>query len=153
MSFENERLLNGSEVRGVGREEEQLTAARRQGLPNAGGFVDAQVIEHDDLSRSQCWPQLLADVPGKRRCIHRAFNQPRFAQAVGGEGGHQRRILAVVAWYRTGCPLVMRRPTIEPGQGRVGAAFVDKDQLCWVKLGDCRAPRCARFLVALACCQ
>jgi hypothetical protein len=35
----------------------------------------------------------------------------------------------------------------------VGAAFVDKDELRWIKLGDRRAPGRARFLVTLAGCQ
>jgi hypothetical protein len=35
----------------------------------------------------------------------------------------------------------------------MGAAFVDKDELLWVELGDRLAPGGARLLVALAGCQ
>ena len=48
-----ERLLDRREVRGVGRQEEQLALTRGQGLADAGGFVGAQIVEHDDLPRPQ----------------------------------------------------------------------------------------------------
>ncbi|MGZ3662990.1 MAG: hypothetical protein ACXVDA_00700, partial [Ktedonobacterales bacterium] len=64
----------------------------------------------------------------------------------GGLGGHRRGDrYGDHAWR----PLVMRRPAIGPGQGDVGAAFVDKDELLWVELGDRLPPGSPRRLVAL----
>ena len=85
--------------------------------------------------------------------VHRPLDQPGLVQPVGGERGHQRGVLAVVARHRAGGALVMRRPAVEPGQGDVRAAFVDKDELLRVELGGGRTPGGARLLVALAGCQ
>jgi hypothetical protein len=74
-------------------------------------------------------------------------------QTIGGERCHQRGVLAVVARYRSGGPVVMRRPAIQPGQGDVRAAFVDKDELLRVELGRGLTPGGACLLVALAGCQ
>ena len=85
--------------------------------------------------------------------IHRPLDQPRLVQPIGGERGHQRGVLAVVARDRSTGPAVVRRPAIQAGQRDVRAAFVDKDELLGVKLGRGRPPGCARLLVALAGCQ
>ena len=148
-----ERLLDGREVGRVRRQEEQLAAARFNGLANAVGFVGAQIVHDDHLSWPQRRRELLGDVPGKRVRIHRPLDQPRLVQPIGGERGHQRGVLAVVARDRSTGPPVMRRPAIQAGQGDVRAAFVDKDELLRVELGRGRTPGAARLLVALAGCQ
>ncbi|GCF10378.1 hypothetical protein KDI_39420 [Dictyobacter arantiisoli] len=74
-------------------------------------------------------------------------------QSTRRERRHQGRVLAMIARHRAGRPLVMRRPAIEPGQGGVGAALVDKDELLRVALGDLLAPGRPLLLVALASCQ
>ncbi len=106
------------------------------------GLVGAQIVQHDHLPRPQRRRQLLGDVPGERLRIHGSLDQPGLVQPIGGERGHQRGVLAVVARDRAGGPLVMRRPAIQPGQGDVRAAFVDKDELLWVELGRGRTPGC-----------
>ncbi len=148
-----ERLLDRREVGRVGRQEEELAVASFHGLANAGGLVDTQIIQHHDLSRPQRRRQLLRDVPHERRRIHRPLDHPGHVHAVGGERRHQRGVLAVVAWHRAGGSLVMRCPAVEPGQGDIRAAFVDKDELLRVELGDRFAPGFARLLVAFAGCQ
>jgi hypothetical protein len=62
-------------------------------------------------------------------------------------------VLAVVARDRADGSPVMRRPPIQAGQRNVRAAFVDKDELLGVELGDRFPPAAARLLVALAGCQ
>ena len=71
-----ERLLDGGAVGRIRRQEEQFTAARGEGVADAGGLMHAQIVQHDHLPGPQLWRQLLADVPleGLRR--DRAFNQP-----------------------------------------------------------------------------
>jgi hypothetical protein len=114
--------------------------------------VDAPMIQHHDLSWSQRRRQLLGDVPGKGRRIHRSLNQPRLVQAVGGERRDHRRVLGVVTRHQARRALimrVMRGPRVEPrNPGDVRAAFVDKDELLWVELGRGLASGCTRRLVA-----
>ena len=148
-----EGLLDRRQVRGVGRQEEQGAAARRQGLADAGGLVSAQIVEDHHLPGPQPRRQFLADVPRKGLGIHGPLNQPWFVQSVGGKCRHQRGVVAVVARHRAARALVMRRPAIEARQGGVGAAFVDKDELRWIELGDLLAPGGTRCFVALAGCQ
>ena len=52
MTLENACSMGG-EVRGIGRQEEEVTLPRGEGLVDAERFVSAQLIEHDPLSRSQ----------------------------------------------------------------------------------------------------
>ena len=137
MGFDlRERLLDRRAVGRVRRQEEQRAAARFEGLANAGGLVDAQIIEHDHLPWPQRRPELLRDVPGEGLGIHRPLDQPGHVQAVGGERRHQRGVLAVVARHRAGRSPVVRRPAVEARQGDVRAAFVDEDELLGVELGD-----------------
>lgn len=123
------------------------------GLANASSFVHAQIIHHDHLPRPQGRRQLLGDIPFERLRIHRPLDHPGLMQAVGGERRDQRRILAMIAGHRSGGALVVRRPAIQAGQGDVGAALVDKDELLRVELGRGFAPGLARLLVTFAGCQ
>ena len=148
-----ERLLNGREVRRIGRQEEQLAAARFNGKANTVGFVGAQIVQHDDLSRSQRRRELLGDIPFKRRSIHCPLDQPGLVHTVGSERGDQREVLAVVARDRSSGPPIMRRPAIHAGQRDIRAAFVDKDELLRVEVSRGRPPGAARLLVAFAGCQ
>ena len=136
-----------------GRQEEQLAVAVCNRLANTVGFVGAQVIHDDHLPWPQRGRELLGDVPSKRVRIYRPLDQPRLAQPIGSERRHQRGVLAVVARDRADGSPVMRRPPIQAGQRNVRAAFVDKDELLEVELGDRFPPAAARLLVALAGCQ
>ena len=92
-----EGVLDGREVRGIGREEEQVTTALREGLTDARGLMHAQVVQHHHLTWSELSGQLFADIPRKGFGSHRAFDHPGLAQTLGRERGHQRRILPVIA--------------------------------------------------------
>ena len=71
-----ECLFDRRKVGRVGRQEEELAVARFQGLANAGRLVDAQIIQHHDLSRSQRRRQLFRDVPHEGSRLHGPLNHP-----------------------------------------------------------------------------
>ncbi len=146
-------LLDRRKVGRVRRQEEQLAVMGFQGLANAGGLVDAQIIQHHDLARLQRRRQLLRNVPFEGGGIHRSLNHPGLVQTIRRERCHQRGVLAMVTRHGSGGSVVMRCPAVEPCQGDVGATFVDKDELLGVELGSGLAPGRAGLLVTLAGCQ
>ncbi len=91
------RLFNRGEIGRVRRQEEELAVAGFQSLANAGRFVDAQIIQHDNLPRLERWRELLGDVPDKRVRIHGSLNHPGHLQASRRERRDQRRVRTVVA--------------------------------------------------------
>ena len=75
-----ERLLDRRAVGRGGRQEEELAVARRAGLANTGGLVDAQIVEHDPCPGRSVGPNSSmmyhakvavsiapANIPGTRR--------------------------------------------------------------------------------------
>ena len=97
--------------------------------------------------------ELLRDLPRAGRAVPRPVDQPGVAHALGGERGDQRGVLAVLRRHRSTRPLGRRRPAVPARQRRLGATFVDKDDLLRVARGDRRPPGGTRLLVALAGCQ
>jgi hypothetical protein len=81
------------------------------------------------------------------------LDQPGHTQPVRRQGRYQRGVLAMIARHRSGRPLVVRCPAVQACQRGVCAAFVDKDDLLGIELGDRLAPGSACRLVALARCQ
>jgi len=57
-----EGLLDGNEVRTIGREEAQLGADGFNGVADGGVFVDRQIIEDDDVAGSERGREHMLDI-------------------------------------------------------------------------------------------
>ncbi len=151
-----ERLLDGREVGGVRRQEEQLAVTRCDRVANTVSFVGAQIVHDDHLSWPQRRRQLLGDVPSKR-CPYPS--PPRSATARAAHWGRARPptwcscrgCAGPIHWLFGGAA-----PSHTNGLGRCSCRFRRQRRTALGRAGS-RLPRCtpgaARLLIALAGCQ
>src|SRR5262245_10377956 len=112
--------------------------------------MGTQVINQDNLSWPQRWPQYMFDV-GRKRCAVRATSQlharPHSIWMQRGDDGLIRRRVA-----RNGAigALADWGTRIAPGQVQIAAEFVDNHHLVGILLGDLELKGGTRPRVALA---
>ncbi len=144
-----ERFFDRREVRRIARQEEHLTPFRFDGEPHSCSFVSMEIIHHHNLTGLQAGSQNLFDIDLKGDGIGRSLQDHGCSHARKGESGDQRGILATVAWNASPGPLPFWRTGIQGGQGNIGAALIDKDELFSRKLAGLCSPGAALLLVAL----
>lgn len=99
-----EHLLDGVQIRGVGRQEDQLRACLADGASYLGAFVAAQIVHNDDVACLKSWTQNLL-----HPCEH--------AVTVDGLIEHERGIDPIVTQRgdeRHRAPVTVRNLGIEP---------------------------------------
>ena len=101
------------------------------------------------MSRTQGGRQHLFGVRREGAAIHRAHDRHRRTDALRREGRQQGDVGTMVTRDPSYRPLPAWGPCAAAGQPRVGAGFVDEDEVTRVERGDIGAPRCAGCFVAL----
>jgi hypothetical protein len=124
-----ERELDGVEVGTIGREKSELGARRFDGRADLGLFVHGQVIEDDDVARSQRGHQDLLDVRQKTRTVDGPVEHGRRAQPVRPQPDDDRVGLPVPAGRVIVEALASKTPAIPAEQVCRDAAFIEKDVL------------------------
>ena len=76
-------------VRTAGRQIDELCALRGDRFGNAGGLVAAQIVEQDDIVRSQGRRQHLFDIGAKAFAIDGAVKDARCRDPMTTQTGHQ----------------------------------------------------------------
>ena len=138
------------EVGGIGREEEEATAHRLDGGARVGALVGTQVVQDDDLARAQGGGKDPRGVGREGSTIDRPRDRPGRTDALGGQGGQQRDIRPVIARRPPERTLAPWSPRPAARQGRVGARFIDEDEVGWVVRSGRIPPRRAGRLVSLS---
>ena len=122
-----ERELDRIEVRTVRRKEPNVCAHALDGGADLGLLMGRQVVEHDDIARTQGGHQDLLDVREKTRTINGPIEHGRCAQAGEAKGGHDGVRLPVAARRVITQPSATRAATVPPQQVGRHAAFIEKD--------------------------
>src|SRR5512142_79883 len=94
--------------------------------------------------------QNLFDIQREGGGIGRSLQDHGRSHAIQGEGGDQCRVLAAVAWSTSAGSLPLWSTRIQGRQSKVGATFIDKDQLLGGMLAGLRSPGGSLLFVALA---
>ena len=111
-----------------------------------------QIVQHDDLPRSQCRTEFLTDIPLERITIDGTFHHERCQRTTALQGTNQGLILAPVPWGMSHGSLVAGCSTIQAGQGGIEAALIQKHQASWCgeQRGEIVQELCAPFLIPFA---
>lgn len=123
-----EGLLDGIEVRAVGRKVEQPHAGFGQALSDAGDLVSRQVVEDERVARPQLGHEHLLDVSAEALAVHGAVEKPRSDDATraqtGGDGGR------FVMPMRDGNPTALSARCTPVAAGHVGrgGGLVEEDE-------------------------
>ena len=100
------------EVGAVGREETNLRARLLDRRSDLGLFVDNEVVQHDDIARSQRGHQHLFDVGKETRAIDWSIEHGWRGETVEAERGDHRVRLPVTAGRVIAEPGAARTPAI-----------------------------------------
>jgi hypothetical protein len=117
------------EIGTVGREEPNVRAHLLDCGPNLGLLVDHEVVEHDDIARSQRGHQHLFDIGEETRTVDGPIEHRRGAEPLEPERGDHRVRLPMTAGCVIMEPGAAWAPAIATEQIRRHAAFIEKHVL------------------------
>ena len=136
-----ERHLDGVQIRAVGRQVEELGAAPRDSLADAGDPVGWQVVEHDNIAAFEGRAEDLMDVDPEGISIHWPVEHPWRGHAAEAQSGDECHGLPVTERDSIVAALSDRRPAIEAGHLGVDPGLVEEDEALRVDERLCRLPQ------------
>ncbi len=148
-----ERFLNRREIRRIGWQKQQTTAASFNGRSDTRRKVDREVIQDHDLPWVQAGCQDLFDVDLKSGAISRSIQHKRWPHASKRQRGEKPHDGAIIAWHFADGALSSWGIRIQRGHGDVGTGLVDKDQILTRQVSGLGAPGGAFGFFLLACSQ
>ena len=84
-----EGLLDGIEIRAVGRQEEAVRASGADRFPHGLSLVAAKIVEDDDISRSECWEEELFGIGEELLAVDRPVEDAGRIDPVDPERGEE----------------------------------------------------------------
>ena len=134
-SFElGEDLLNGIEIRGVGRQEAERGSHPLQGRPHGRTLVAAQVVHNDDIARGERRQQTLFDIGQKAGAIQRAVEDAGSGHTVVAQCRHEGEGLPVAVRPFRPQPLAPGAAAMATGHVGLGPGLVQEDEPAGIKL-------------------
>lgn len=123
-----EGLLDGIEIRTVGRQKPQLRAGRLDQALHLWLFVGRQIIEDDDLTGPQHRDEHLLRVGEERGIVDGPVEDSGRRQAIDLQAGDQRMRLPMAARREITKTRAAGTPAIASEQIRRDAALIEKDE-------------------------
>ena len=128
------RQLNWREVRRVGRQVPQSATTGRHQLLQTQALVRTQVVEQNNLARTQGWPQDMRDIGLEKRCGHATNRHQAWSHPVERERCNGRGVGRGVAGKRGDGPFATGGAGIARGHIQVRAKLIDHDDIGWVNV-------------------
>jgi len=135
-----EHLLDGVEVRTVGRKIEQLHSGTLEALADTGDFMGWQIVDDDDAARLHLGNEAFFEPLLEDHAGHGTRQQLRGEDGVMGQAGQERRRHPVAMRRLADKFLALLAPTVRPRHCRIGAGFIDEYQRREVQVGLCSPP-------------
>lgn len=121
--------LDRIEVGTVGRQKSDLRAGGHDGRTHVCLLVDGEIVEHDDIARSERRYKHLLDVGEKAGVVDRPVEHGRRREAVGAQRGDDRVRLPMTAGCVIAQPHAAETAPVSAQQIGRDAAFIEKDVL------------------------
>ena len=121
-------MLDGVEVRAVGRQKDQFGTCVADRLAYGLAFVATKIVQHHDVAMTQCWDQALLDPGQKAAAVDGAIQDAGGANAIGAQTGDKGQGLPMAMRDFGDQPLATRAPAPDWCHVRLGPGLVDKDQ-------------------------
>ena len=122
-----ERHLDRIEVGTVGRQKSDLRAGGFDGGAHLWLLVDGEIVEHDDIARSERRCEHLLYVGAKAGVVDRPIEHGRRREPVGPQRGDDRVRLPVTAGRVIAQPHAAETAPVAAQQIGRDAAFIEKD--------------------------
>ena len=135
-----ECLLDGIEIGAVRRQETHAGAAAEDQAFDGWGFVDAQIVEDDDVARTELGTKHLLHIGFEDLDVGWAFDQERCVEAVDSQGRDEGGGLPMPMRDLSQATLAPRTPARESGHFCVQGRLVDEDQSAHIPLGLIATP-------------
>lgn len=118
------------EIGRIGGQEEEPGAFRFDQLISPVAFVEADVVEDDDVAARQRRGELCLDPSFEDAPVHRCIDDPRRGQAMAAQTGDEGLRPPLAEGRVRAIALAFGCPSGALGQLGIGRCFIDKDQLC-----------------------
>lgn len=130
-----EDLLDGIEVRAVGRQEQEAGTSGADCGPDGSVFMAGEIVHDDDVAGRERGTQLLLD-PSREGCsVDRLIEDERSIDPVAAQGGDEGHRLPVAIRHLGIEPLADRRPTAKRCHVGLGPGLIDEDEAPGVRSG------------------
>lgn len=139
-----ESVLDRVQVRTVGRQIEELGARGLDRFAHAFDLVRAEIVEHDDVARTQLGRQGLLDIGQEARAVDRAVEDAGRRKAVVAQRGDDRRGFPMAVGYRAHDPRPAACPSVTARQGRGRPGLVEEHEPLRAQIRLARAPGAPR---------
>jgi len=123
-----ENLLDGVQIWGIFRQEEEFGACGTYGSANGLSFMTAEIVHDDDVAGSQGWDEKLLDIDLKRLAVDRAVEEPWGVDAIMAERGEEGHGLPAAIGDLGPEPRAARRPSPERRHVGLGPGLIEEDQ-------------------------
>lgn len=123
-----EHHLDGVEIGTIGRQEEEVCACGADRLADAVALMAAEIVENDDVARSQGRHESLFDPGLKDSAVHRAVEHVWRDDAVVSQSGQEGQRLPMAMRYLGQVGLAALTPTMCAGHIGLHPGLIDEDQ-------------------------
>lgn len=104
--------------------------------------MTGKIVHHDDVARPQDGNQKVLYETNEHGSVDGAFDDHRRGNFAGADGGQHGRSTPMPARDRIHETSRFGRPTRESFHARVGTAFVETNEPCWIHLPHLASPLC-----------
>jgi len=123
-----EHLLDGVQVWGVFRQEEEFGTGGPYGSANSLSLMTAEVVHDDNVAGSQGRDEKLLDIDLKRLAVDRTVEEPWGIDAIMTERGEEGHGLPATVGDLGPEPRAARRPSPERRHVGLGPSLIEEDQ-------------------------
>lgn len=134
-----EGLLDGIQVRGVGRQEPEAGAGRPYGGADSLGFMASEIVHDDDVARPQGFDQELFDIGQEAGAVDRAVEDAGCGDAIAAQCRQESHGAPVPVRREAGQTLALRSPAPQRRHVCFDPGLVDEDETLRIE------PRLQRF--------
>jgi len=128
-----EDLLDGIEVRTVGREKEQLCADRADQAADSLALVATEIVDNDDVALAEGRQKHLLDIGQEAAAIDRAVDDAGGIDPIAPEGCQEGHGPPAALRHLGEQLLPTRRPAAQARHVGLGPGLIDEDQPCRIK--------------------
>src|SRR5690606_31555183 len=129
-----EDLLDGVEIRRVGRQERELCARVEDGFADGARSMAAEVVEYDDVARPQRRHQELLDVATEYRSVDRSVDDAGLCQRVDPKSCKEREGAPASVGREAEQALALLAPAAKRRHVGLDPSLVDEDQTAGIEM-------------------